>query len=199
MFVSLSLSTSRLPWCMRVAIADRERIIMPFSIYEASVPVFANGLSNVAAWLDKALAEGGNEAALIQARLAADMRPFPAQIQFASDSAKGAVARLTGQEAPAMADTEASFAELRERCQRTVDYIQSVPAAAFAGAEEREVVMTFPSGTGYRWTGREYLTGFALPNFFFHVTTAYALLRANGVPLGKPDYLQHLGMPTEVD
>ena len=98
-----------------------------------------------------------------------------------------------------MADTETSFAELRERCQRTVDYMQSVPVAAFEGAEEREVVMRFPGGTGYRWTGREYLTDFALPNFFFHVTTAYALLRANGVLLGKPDYLQHLGMPTEVD
>jgi hypothetical protein len=172
---------------------------MPFSIYEASVPVFSKSLTNVAAWLDKALAEGGDEAALMQARLAADMRPFPAQIQFASDSAKGAVARLTGQEAPSMADTETSFADLQERCRRTVDYMQSVPAAAFEGAEEREVVMRFPGGTGYRWTGREYLTGFALPNFFFHVTTAYALLRANGVPLGKPDYLQHLGMPTELD
>ena len=75
----------------------------------------------------------------MQARLASDMRPFPAQIQFASDSAKGAVARLTGQEAPAMVDTEASFAELRDRCQRTVDYMQSMPAAAFQGAEEREV------------------------------------------------------------
>lgn len=171
---------------------------MSFSIYEASVPVFAKSLTNVAAWLDKALAEGGDEGALMQAHLAPDMRPFPAQIQFASDSAKGAVARLTGQEAPAMADTEASFAELRVRCERTVDYMQSVPAAAFEGAEEREVMMKFPSGSGYRWTGREYLTGFALPNFFFHVTTAYALLRANGVPLGKPDYLQHLGMPTVV-
>jgi len=171
---------------------------MPFSIYEASLPVFTKGLTNVAAWLDKALAEGGNEADLMEARLAPDMRPFPAQIQFASDSAKGAVARLTGQEAPAMADTETSFAELRERCRRTVDYMQSMPAAAFEGAEDREVVMKFPGGTGYRWTGREYLTGFALPNFFFHVTTAYALLRANGVPLGKPDFLQHLGMPTEI-
>jgi hypothetical protein len=172
---------------------------MPFSIYEASVPVFTNALTNVAAWLTKALTEGGDEAALMQARLAPDMRPFPAQIQFASDSAKGAVARLTGQQAPVMPDTEASFAELRERLQRTVEYMQSVPPAAFDGAEDREVVMRFPGGTGYRWAGREYLTGFALPNFYFHVTTAYALLRANGVPLGKPDYLQHLGMPTEVD
>jgi len=172
---------------------------MSFTIYEASVPVFATHLTNVAAWLDKALAEGGNEAALMQARLAADMRPFPAQIQFASDSAKGAVARLTGQEAPVMADTEASFAELQERCRRTVEYVRGMPAAAFDHAEQREVVMKFPGGTGYRWTGRDYLTGFALPNFFFHVTTAYALLRANGVGLGKPDFLQQLGMPTAID
>jgi hypothetical protein len=172
---------------------------MPLSIYEASVPVFTKGLTNLAAWLEKVLVQGGDEAALMQARLAPDMRPFSAQIQFASDSAKGAVARLTGQAAPSMADTEASFTELRARCQRTVDYMQSVPATAFEGAEEREVVMRFPNGTGYRWSGREYLIGFALPNFFFHVTTAYALLRANGVPLGKPDYLQHLGMPTELD
>ena len=172
---------------------------MTFSIYEASVPVFATHLTNVAGWLDKALAEGGDEAALMQARLAPDMRPFPAQIQFASDSAKGAVARLTGQEAPALPDTETGFAELQERCRRTVEYVQSVLVAAFDGAEDREVVMRFPGGTGYRWTGREYLTGFALPNFFFHVTTAYALLRANGVALGKPDFLQHLGMPAAID
>ena len=172
---------------------------MTFTIYDASVPVFAKSLTDMAAWLDKALAEGGDEVTLMQARLAPDMRPFPAQIQFASDSAKGAVARLTGQGAPGMADTEASFAELRKRCQLTVEYMQSVPAAAFDGAEDREVVMKFPDGMGYRWTGRDYLTGFALPNFFFHVTTAYALLRANGVQLGKPDFLQHLGMPTAID
>lgn len=89
----------------------------------------------------------------MQARLAPDMRPIPAQIQFASDSAKGAVAWLTGHVSPAMADTELSFAELRRRCQLTVEYVQSVPAAAFDGAEDREVVMQFPGGMGYRWTG----------------------------------------------
>ena len=109
---------------------------MPLSIYEASVPVFAKGLTNVAAWLEKALAEGSNEAELMQARLAPDMRPFPAQIQFASDTAKGAVARLSGQETPAMADTEASFAELRERCQRTVD-LHAERASRRIGREQR--------------------------------------------------------------
>jgi hypothetical protein len=168
---------------------------MAFTLYEASAPVFARALSNVDAWLDKALADGKNEAALMQARLAPDMRPFPAQIQMASDSAKNAIARLAGIEAPSLPDTEASFAELKDRCRRTVTFIEGVDRSALDGAEDREVVLKFPNGMGYRFSGRDYLTGFALPNFYFHVTTAYALLRANGVALGKPDFLRHLGPP----
>jgi hypothetical protein len=168
---------------------------MSFSIHEASAPVFVNALTAMQAWIDKAAAEGKDEAAIIDARLAPDMRPFSAQIQMASDSAKGAVARLTGAGAPAMADTETTFAELKGRCQRTIDFIRSVDAAAFEGAEDRQVELKFPNGYGYRWIGRDYLTGFALPNFFFHVTTAYALLRAAGVTVSKPDFLQHLGPP----
>ena len=171
---------------------------MSFTIYDASAPVFTAALANMQAWLDKALAEGKDEALLLEARLAPDMRPFSAQIQMASDSAKGAVARLAGVEAPSMADTEASFAELKSRCQRTIDFIRSIDASAFEGADEREVVLKFPNGAGYRFNGRDYLTGFALPNFFFHVTTAYALLRAQGVGLGKTDFLQHLGPPNIV-
>ena len=94
-----------------------------------------------------------------------------------------------------MPDTETSFAELKDRCALTIDYLNTIDAAALADAAEREVVLSFPNGMGYRFTGREYLTGFALPNFFFHVTTAYAILRAAGVNLGKPDFLQHLGQP----
>jgi hypothetical protein len=94
-----------------------------------------------------------------------------------------------------MPDTETSFAELKARCQRTIDFIKGVDAAAFDDADGREVVLKFPNGMGYRFTGRDYLNGFALPNFYFHVTTAYALFRANGVGLGKPDFLQHLGPP----
>jgi hypothetical protein len=168
---------------------------MSFTIYDASAPVFTAALASMQTWLDKALAEGKSEADLMAARLAPDMRPFPAQIQMASDSAKGAVARLTGVDVPSMPDTEASFAELKSRCQRTIDFIQGVPRSAFDGAEDREVVLTFPNGFGYRFAGAGYLTGFALPNFYFHVTTAYALLRANGVGVGKPDFLQHLGPP----
>jgi len=167
---------------------------MAFSLYDASAPVFVNALTNMRAWLDKAAAEK-DEAALLEARLAPDMRPLPAQFQMASDSAKNAIGRLAGIEAPSMADTEASFAELRERCDRTIAFIESVDPAAIAASEDREIELRFPNGMGYRWAGRDYLTGFALPNFFFHVTTAYAILRAQGVSLGKPDFLQHLGPP----
>ncbi len=171
---------------------------MKFSIYDASAPVFVNSLQDMRAWLDKAAAEKP-EAELIEARLASDMRPLPAQYQMASDSAKNAVGRLCGIEAPAMADTEASFDELRDRCDRTIAFIRSVGPSAFAGAEDREVTLRFPGGIGYRFSGQAYLTGFALPNFFFHVTTAYAILRAAGVSMGKPDYLQHLGPPNLKD
>ena len=172
---------------------------MTFSIYEASAPVFIRTLTSIPTWLDKALEEGKSEQAILEARLAADMRPFPAQIQMASDSAKNAMARLAGVEAPAMPDTEASFAELKDRCARTVAFIESLPPAVLDGAVDREVSLKFPNGMGYRFKGADYLTGFALPNFFFHVSMAYALLRNQGVAIGKPDFLQHLGAPIKMD
>ena len=132
---------------------------MSFSIYEASAPVFIAGMSNMKAWLDKALAEGKDEAALMEARLAPDMRPLPAQFQMASDSAKNAIARLAGIEAPSMPDTEASFAELKARCDKTIDFIKGVDRSKFEDAGEREVVLKFPNGMGYRWSGRDYLPG----------------------------------------
>jgi hypothetical protein len=167
---------------------------MSFGIYDASVPVFVNSLTDMRAWLEKAADEKG-EAALMDARLAPDMRPLPAQYQMASDSAKNALARLTGSAAPSMPDTEESFSELVERCDRTIAYLQGFDASALEGSGDREVVIQFPNGMGYRFLGRQYLAGFALPNFFFHVTTAYAILRSAGVSLGKPDFLQHLGPP----
>ena len=172
---------------------------MSFTIYDASAPVFVRALSNMQGWLDKALAEGKSEVVLMEARLAPDMRPFPAQIQMASDTAKNAIARLAGIEAPSMPDTETGFGELNDRCRRTIDFIESVDRWVLDGAETRDVVLKFPNGMGYRFKGADYLTGFALPNFFFHVTTAYALLRAAGVSVGKPDFLQHLGMPEKID
>jgi hypothetical protein len=168
---------------------------MSFSIYDASAPAFVASLTHIQSWLDKALAEGKDEKALMEARLAPDMRPFPAQIQMASDAAKGCIARLTGVANPAMPDTEASFAELKARCQKTIDFIQSVAPSAYDGADTRQATVRFPNGMGYVFAGKDFLTAFALPNFYFHVTTTYALLRAAGVSVGKPDFLAHLGAP----
>jgi len=170
---------------------------MSFTLYDASAPVFVAMLRNMRAWLDKAAAEK-DPAALVEARLIDDMKPLTAQYQFASDSAKNAIARLIGETAPSMPDTEATLAEPQERGDKTIAYIEGVDPAAFAGADEREVVMKFPNGQGYRFTGADYLRRFALPNFYFHATTAYAILRAQGVSVGKPDFLQHLGMPEQL-
>ena len=167
---------------------------MTFDMYAASAPIFVNTLTNMRAWLDKAEA-AGSETNLIEAQLAPDMRPLSAQYQMASDAAKGAVARLSGVEAPAMADDETTIEALRERCDRTIAFINGVDVSAFDGSADREIVLKFPNGMGYRFDGSRFLTGFALPNFFFHATTAYAILRASGVPLGKIDFLQHLGAP----
>ncbi len=161
---------------------------MAFGLYDASAPVFVRALTNLSALMDKALSQGFDEAKLLEARLAPDMRPFSAQIQLASDSAKGAVARLSGTENPSMADTETTFAELKGRIDATIAFIQSVDKAAFEGGEDRDVVLKFPGGEQH-FKGGAYLTGFALPNFFFHVATAYGILRNAGVEIGKRDYL----------
>lgn len=170
---------------------------MTFSIYDSSAPVFVTMLGNMKNWLDKAAAEKP-ERELMEARIAPDMHPLPRQYQFVSDSSKFAVARLAGIEAPVMEDTEASFTELQARMDKTIAFIQGVDRAAFEGAETREVVIKFPDGRGYRFSGADYLKNFAMPNFYFHATTAYAILRMQGVSMGKPDYLQHLGMPEQL-
>ena len=166
---------------------------MPLSMHSASVPVFVRMLENMSRWLDKAAAHAEarkfDTSVYLAARLAPDMLPFTRQIQIASDNAKGCVARLAGVEIPKYEDNEASFDELRARIAKTLDFIRSVPAARFEGAEGRDVELPRRGGEPLRYKGEAYLTQFALPNFFFHVTTAYALLRHNGVDLGKPDYL----------
>ena len=167
---------------------------MSLSVYETTVPVFRAQLTNMRNWLDKPEARQA-EASLLEARIAPDMYAFPRQYQIVSDTAKNAVARLTGTEAPSMPDTEASFDELQQRCDKTISYLEGIDRSALDASADREVVIRFPNGMGYRFIGRDYLTGFALPNFFFHVTAAYAILRASGVPIGKPDFLQHLGPP----
>jgi len=161
---------------------------MSFSIHQASAPVFTRALTNLSAMIDKALAAGVTETTLLEARLAPDMHPFPRQIQMASDSAKGAIARLAGVEPPSMPDTETTIAELKARIAATIAYVNSIEAAAFDGAEDREIVLKFPQGE-MKFTGCDYLTGFVLPNFFFHITIAYALMRAGGAPIGKMDFL----------
>lgn len=161
---------------------------MAFGIYEASAPVFVRALNNLSAILDKAIQQGFDEQTLLNARLAPDMRPLTAQIQLASDTSKGAVARLAGVPNPPMADTEATVAELKDRINATLAFIRSVEPSAFDGAEDREVVLKLPSGE-MQFNGAGYLTGFALPNFFFHVTTAYDILRNAGVQIGKLDFL----------
>jgi len=170
---------------------------MTLSLYDASVPVFTSMLRNMRAWLGKAAAEK-EESALTEARLAEDMAPLTRQYQMASDTAKNAIARLLGETPPVMEDTETSFDELRARCDKTIAYLEGADRAAIDGAGGREVVLRFPNGMGYRFKGADYLTRFALPNFLFHATIAYAILRNQGVSLGKPDFLQHLGMPEQI-
>ncbi len=169
---------------------------MSFSMHDASVPMFTRLLGNLLNWLDKAEAHAAARKfqadTLLTARLAPDMLPLVKQIQIATDSAKFAVARLAQQEAPKVADDETTIAQLRERVRRTIDFVQSVPADRYDGAAERTVTVPL-RGEPVVMSGADYLTKFALPNFFFHVTTTYALLRHNGVELGKADFLGKLG------
>ncbi len=165
---------------------------MSISMYKASAPVFLRMLGNLDALLEKAVdnakQRGFDPNVLVTQRLAPDMLPLSAQIQFASDTAKFAMSRLSGGTAPSFQDTETTIDQLRTRIANTVDYVKSVPASAIDGSEERDVVLKTPNGD-LPFKGLQYLTGFALPNFMFHVTTAYAILRHNGVPLGKMDFL----------
>jgi uncharacterized protein len=163
-----------------------------FSLYEASIPAFQGGLRTLSGLLDKAeafVADGKlTEADLVESSLAKDMDPFRRQIQNASDTAKAAAMRLAGRSVPSIEDTETTFAELRERIRRTEEILESVGPADLVGSEDRTIKVNLRR----QWTtfdGRAYLVEFALPNFFFHVTTAYAILRHNGVAIGKLDYL----------
>ena len=165
---------------------------MKISMYQASAPRFANALRNLSAILDKAQvhaeAKKLDPAVLGSLRLIADMFPLARQVQVACDTAKGAVARLAGAEIPKYEDTEQTIAELKARIARTLDFVASVPAAKIDGSEEREVVMKM-RGQDVKFSGLQYLFGPAWPNFYFHVTTAYNILRANGVELGKRDFI----------
>jgi hypothetical protein len=161
-------------------------------MYQASAPRFANTLRNLAAILDKAQAHCEQRKidplALTSYRLFPDMFPFTRQVQIACDTAKGAVARLAGVEIPKHEDTEQTFAELKSRIAKTIDFIESVKPERIDGSDDKEIVLQMRSGER-RYKGLQYLLGFAYPNFYFHATTAYNILRHNGVEIGKQDFI----------
>jgi hypothetical protein len=165
---------------------------MSLSMYQASVPALVRALGALSAILDKGVADAEarkiDPDVLVRARLAPDMHPLSRQIQIVSDTAKGGAARLAGIDPPSFPDTETTFPELKERIAKTLAFIQGIPADKFEGAEDRAITLKFPNGE-MNFTGVEYLQGFVLPNLYFHVTTAYAILRHNGVPVGKRDFL----------
>ena len=165
---------------------------MSYSIYDASIPPMIAMLGNISKIMTKAVAEAKDKqialSALLEARLAPDMHPFPRQIQIMSDAAKGCGARLAGIEAPNMPDTETTFPELQARISKTIDFLKSITREQLDGAEDRTVTLKFPQGE-MKFSGRDFVSRFALPNFYFHATTAYGLLRHKGITIGKMDYL----------
>ncbi|MBB3176041.1 DUF1993 family protein [Variovorax sp. Sphag1AA] len=165
---------------------------MALSFYDISVPVFTRGLGQLSYILDKGLAHakeaGIDPSQLVNARLAPDMFTLAGQIQSASDASKFGVARIAGVTGPSFPDTEATYEELQARVAKTIDYLGTVDRALIDDHEDREVIMKV-RGNELKFTAQRYLLQFAFPNFFFHITTAYDILRHSGVPLGKLDYL----------
>lgn len=165
---------------------------MTLSMFQASVPVFITALGNLSTILDKAEAHAAakkiDPSIFLNARLAPDMFPLTKQVQIASDVIKGSIARLAGVEVPSYADTETSFAELKERIAKTVGFIKTASHAMIDGTEEKPIQLKV-GGNELNFRGQDYLFRFVLPNVYFHITTAYAILRHNGVELGKRDFL----------
>ncbi|GAB4068240.1 DUF1993 domain-containing protein [Ancylobacter sonchi] len=165
---------------------------MALSIFDTSIPVFLRAFDNFSAILGKgetfAQAKGLDPATLVEARLAPDMLSLAGQVQRASDTAKFCAARLTATAGPSFDDNEASFDDLHARIAKTVAYLKGFDAAQFEGSESRQIVLKRRQGE-VTLDGRAYLLTFALPNFFFHVTTGYDILRQQGVPVGKTDFL----------
>ena len=166
---------------------------MTISMSSASLPVFQTALTNLSHLLAKGQAHADakkfDSLVLANYRLAPDMLPFTRQVLIACDAAKLCIARLSDLEAPKFDDTEATLADLMARIQKTLDWLQTVPAAALDGTEAKSI--TFPVGKDKTRTmlGEDYLKHWAMPNVFFHVTTAFAILRHNGVDVGKADFL----------
>lgn len=165
---------------------------MSFSMYSASIPAFRQILGSLLSILDKAEAYVEEKKldpnALLQFRLFPDMLPFTRQIQIAADFAKGAGARLAGADVPSFEDTEKTIGELKLRIQRTLAFLDSLPREAIEGSAQRAIT----TGSGEKtkhWVGQEYLVHYALPHFYFHATTAYNILRHNGLEIGKKDFI----------
>jgi uncharacterized protein len=165
---------------------------MKISMHAMSVEVFTHTLGNLSAVLQKGLSHAKQRkfepAVLLNARLAPDMLPLTRQVQIACDIAKNSVARLAAQEPPRIADTETTFEELHVRIARTIDFLKSVPASALEDSATRDIKFTAGERT-LEFKGLEFLQRWAIPNVFFHATTSYAILRHNGVELGKRDFL----------
>lgn len=166
---------------------------MSITMYAASVPVFTQMLGSLSALLHKAEAHADQRKidadALLHARLFPDMFPLRRQVQIACDFARGVSARLAGAEVPTSPDTEQSFSDLQALIAKTQKFIETLSPSQFEKSESREVVTRPGTPKERRFTGQAYLLSYGLPQFFFHITTAYALLRHNGVELGKPDYM----------
>lgn len=165
---------------------------MSIDMYQASIPVFIRMLDNLSSILDKAAAHAEvkniDPSVFINYRLAPDMYPLSRQVQIATDMVKGCAARLAGMEVPSYENNETTFADLQARVNKTAAFIQSVSAGQINGSEERTITFQV-RGKDVSFLGLPYLLNFVLPNFYFHITTAYAILRHNGVELGKLDYL----------
>jgi hypothetical protein len=165
---------------------------MATELYDLTVPPFTRGLRALSGLLDRAVAHaeatGVDPETYLSLRLIDDMNPLLKQVQIACDSPKLCIARLSDVPAPVHDDSEKTIAQLKARIDQTLAYIASVPREAIDGQEAKPVVLKFPGGE-LPFLGQAYVTAFAIPNFYFHVTTAYALLRGAGVPLGKRDYM----------
>jgi hypothetical protein len=165
---------------------------MTISMYSASVPYFIRMLGNLKAILEKGAAHAAarkfDPIVLFNSRLAPDMLPLVRQVQIASDNAKGCPARLAGIDPPKFEDNETTYAQLIERVDKTLAFLKSLKPSQVDGSEGRQIVLKFPNNT-YNFKGQDYLSFFAIPNFTFHIVTAYNILRHNGVELGKADFL----------
>ena len=165
---------------------------MAISIYDQLVPVFSLMLTNLDKVLTKAEADAETRkidpSVFVNGRLAPDMLALTRQVQIMTDTAKGGAGRLAGQELPKWPDEEKTFADLHARIAKAIAYLKTFKPTSFDGAETRAIELKFPQGA-MNFTGKDYLLNFVVPNFYFHYTTAYAILRHNGVPVGKGDFL----------